>query len=162
ESFQRIVSQWIVSARHPRFRRPYTDLAYQPMLELLGYLRSKGFKNFIVSGGGVEFMRPWTERVYGIPPEQVIGSSIKLPYKLDGGGVPQLQRLAEVDWIDDGPGKPAGIERVIGQRPLLAFGNSDGDREMLEWCAAGGPEHLAALVHHTDAAREWAYDSNST
>jgi hypothetical protein len=161
ETFQRIVTQWIGSARHPRFRRPYTDLAYQPMLELLQFLRAKGFKTFVVSGGGVEFMRPWTERVYGIPPEQVIGSSIKLRYQIDARGVPQLQRLPAVDLINDGPGKPAGIERVIGRQPILAFGNSDGDREMLEWCAAGAGEHLAALIHHTDATREWAYDHDS-
>jgi hypothetical protein len=127
--FLKIVTDWIATARHPRFKRPYTELSYQPMIELLAYLRANGFKTFIVSGGGVEFMRPWTERVYGVPPEQVVGSSIKTKFQMRDGQ-PALFRLPEVNFIDDGSGKPVGINEYIGRRPIAAFGNSDGDLEM--------------------------------
>ncbi len=158
DEFQKIVTEWIETARDPRFKRPYTELVYQPMLELLAYLRANGFKTFIVSGGGVEFMRPWTEKVYGIPPEQVIGSSIKTEFK-EREGVPILFRLPEVNFIDDKAGKPVGINQFIGRRPIAAFGNSDGDLQMLEWTTAGGSTpRLGMIVHHTDADREYAYD----
>jgi phosphoglycolate phosphatase-like HAD superfamily hydrolase len=160
EEFDRIVSEWLAKARHPRFGRPYTELAYQPMLELLAYLRANGFKTYIVSAGGVDFMRPWTERVHGIPPEQVIGSAIKVEYQVrDGRSV--LVRLPEIAFIDDRADKPVGIQRAIGRRPTAAFGNSDGDYEMLRWTTAGPGPRLGLLVHHTDAAREWAYDRDS-
>jgi hypothetical protein len=136
-------------------------MVYQPMLELLGYLRENEFKTFIVSGGGVEFMRAWVERVYGIPPEQVIGSSIKMRFELRDGK-PVLVRLAELNFIDDGPGKPVGIQQHIGRRPVAAFGNSDGDLQMLQWTAAGPGSRLCVVVHHTDAEREWAYDRQSS
>ena len=132
DEFIKIVSDWLATARDPRFKRPYTELIYQPMLELLAYLRANGFKTFIVSGGGIEFMRPWTERVYGIPPEQVVGSSIKTRFEMRDGR-PVLFRLPEINFIDDGPGKPVGINEHIGRRPIAAFGNSDGDLEMLQW-----------------------------
>lgn len=160
DAFEKLVSDWISKARHPRFHCPYTDMVHQPMLELLACLRENGFKVFIVSGGGIEFMRPWTERVYGIPPEQVIGSSIKLKWEMQDGK-PVLMRLPEIDFIDDGPGKPAGIEKFIGRRPIAAFGNSDGDLQMLQWTAAGDGLRFMLLVHHTDETREWAYDRNS-
>jgi phosphoserine phosphatase len=160
EEFDRIVSDWLSKARHPRFDRPYTDLAYQPMLELLAYLRAEGFKTYIVSGGGVDFMRPWAERVYGIPPEQVIGSAIKVEYE-ERDGRPSLNRRPEIEFIDDRAGKPVGIQRAIGRRPIAAFGNSDGDYEMLRWTTAGPGPRLGLIVHHTDAAREWAYDRDS-
>jgi hypothetical protein len=160
EEFERIVTDWLATARHPRFQRPYTELVYQPMLELLAYLRAKGFKTYIVSGGGVEFMRPWVERVYGIPPEQVLGSRIKVKYQLRGGK-PALVRLPEIDFIDDKAGKPVGIYEFIGRRPIAAFGNSDGDFEMLEWTTAGMGRRFGLIVHHTDAEREWAYDRAS-
>jgi hypothetical protein len=150
----------LASARHPRFNRPYTELVYQPMLELLAYLRANGFKTFIVSGGGVEFMRPWTERVYGIPPEQVIGSSIKTKFQMRDGS-PELFRLPEVNFIDDNAGKPVGINEAIGRRPIAAFGNSDGDLEMLQWTTISGGVRFGAIVHHTDAEREYAYDRQS-
>jgi hypothetical protein len=170
EEFERIVKDWLATARHPRFKRAYTDLVYQPMLELLAYLRANGFKTYIVSGGGVEFMRPWTEKVYGIPPEQVVGSSIKLKYIFDGGAAPNwagskppvLERLPEINFVDDNVGKPIGIQQFIGRRPLLAFGNSDGDKQMLEWTAAGSGARLMGLVHHTDGTREYAYDRDAT
>jgi len=158
--FEKIVKDWLATARHPRFKRPFTDLVYQPMLELLGYLRKNGFKTYIVSGGGVEFMRPWTEKVYGIPPEQVVGSSVKLKFEMRDGK-PALMRLPEIDFIDDGPGKPVGIQKFIGRRPIAAFGNSDGDHQMLQWTAAGEGLRFMLLVHHTDAEREWAYDRQS-
>jgi hypothetical protein len=158
--FEQIVLDWIGNATHPRFKRPYTDLVYQPMLELLAYLRANGFKTYIVSGGGIEFMRPWVGKVYGIPPEQVIGSSIKVKYDLRNGR-PMLVRLPEIDFIDDKAGKPVGIHKFIGRRPVAAFGNSDGDLQMLQWTAAGDGERLMLLVHHTDAEREWAYDRES-
>jgi phosphoglycolate phosphatase-like HAD superfamily hydrolase len=158
--FEQGVRDWIGSARHPRFRRAYTDLIYQPMLELLTYLRANQFKTYIVSGGGVEFMRPWVERVYGIPPEQVVGSRAKVKYEVRGG-VPVLLRLPDVDFIDDKAGKPVGIHQVIGRRPVAAFGNSDGDFEMLEWTTSRSGPRFGLLVRHTDAAREWAYDRAS-
>jgi len=158
--FEQAVSEWIVSALHPKTRHLLTEMIYQPMLELLAYLRSNGFKTYIVSGGGIEFMRPWAGRVYGVPPEQVIGSSIKVKFELRESG-PVLVRLPEIDFIDDGIGKPVGIHKFIGRRPALAFGNSDGDLQMLQWTAAGGGLRFMGLVHHTDAEREWAYDRES-
>ncbi|MGD9635730.1 MAG: HAD family hydrolase [Pirellulales bacterium] len=155
--FEQIVSDWLATARHPRFKRPYTSLAYQPMLELLAYLRANEFKTFIVSGGGIEFMRPWTQRVYGIPPYQVVGSSVKTKYELQGD-TPILLRLPEVNFIDDKQGKPIGINQYIGRRPIAAFGNSDGDYEMLRWTTAGDGPRFGLIVHHTDAKREYAYD----
>ncbi|GEP06789.1 haloacid dehalogenase [Methylobacterium oxalidis] len=158
--FAAIVSQWLATARHPRFKRPYIELVYQPMIELLGYLRANEFKTFIVSGGGVEFMRPWTNRVYGVPPEQVIGSSIKTRFEMRDGR-PELYRLAQVNFIDDKAGKPVGINEYIGRRPIAAFGNSDGDLEMLQWTTMSGGARLGLIVHHTDAEREYAYDRNT-
>jgi hypothetical protein len=160
EDFSKLVSQWIATARQPRFKRPYTECVYQPMLELMDYLRANGFTTYIVSGGGVEFMRPWTEKTYGVPPQQVIGSSAKTKFEMQDGK-PILMRLPEVNFIDDGPGKPVGINLFIGRRPIAAFGNSDGDQQMLEWTAAGSGPRFMLLVHHTDAAREYAYDRNS-
>jgi phosphoglycolate phosphatase-like HAD superfamily hydrolase len=161
EAFTTIVADWLNSARHPRFNRPYTALVYQPMLELLAYLRTNGFKTFIVSGGGVEFMRAFAERVYGIPPEQVVGSSGVTKFQLEPDGTPVLMKESKVEFVDDGPGKPVGINRFIGRRPIFAFGNSDGDLQMLEWTVAGSGARFAGLVHHTDAEREWAYDRQS-
>ena len=158
--FDAIVKEWIATARHPRLDRPYTDLVFQPMLELLAYLRANDFKTFIVSGGGVEFMRPWVQDVYGIPPEQVVGSSIKTEFILEDGK-PVLMRLPKIDFIDDKDGKPVGIHKFIGRRPIAAFGNSDGDLQMLQWTAAVDNPYLCVLVHHTDAEREWAYDRES-
>ncbi|MBY3168757.1 HAD family hydrolase [Rhizobium laguerreae] len=156
--FQKVVTDWLASARDPKFKRPYTELVYQPMVELLAYLRANGFKTFIVSGGGVEFMRPWVEKVYGVPPEQVIGSSIKTEFRMQDD-TPTLYRLPEVNFIDDKAGKPVGINQHIGRRPIAAFGNSDGDLQMLQWTTmAGGPARLGVLIHHTDAEREYAYD----
>jgi hypothetical protein len=160
EEFETIVGDWIRTAKHPKTQRLYTEMVYQPMLELLAYLRANGFKTFVVSGGGVEFMRPWTERVYGIPPEQVIGSRAKVRYEVRGG-VPVLLRLAEVDFVDDKAGKPVGIHQMIGRRPIAAFGNSDGDFEMLEWTTSAPGPRLGLIVHHTDGEREWAYDRAS-
>ena len=160
EEFQKIVTDWFATARHPRFKRPYTELSYQPMIELLGYLRANGFKTFIVSGGGIEFMRPWTERVYGVPPEQVVGSSIKTRFQMRDGK-PELFRLPELNFIDDKAGKPVGINEFIGRRPIAAFGNSDGDLEMLQWATISGGARLGLLVHHTDAVREYAYDRDT-
>ena len=154
--FEAIVTDWLDKARHPRFKRRYTELAYQPMLELLAYLRANDFKTFIVSGGGVEFMRPMTEKVYGIPPEQVVGSTIETKYEVKNGK-PVLMRLAKIDFIDDKAGKPVGINKFIGRRPIAAFGNSAGDREMLEWTGAGSGARLMMLVFHDDADREYAY-----
>src|SRR5512144_1663548 len=156
--FEKIVTDWLATARHPRFNRLYAELVYQPMLELLAYLRANGFKTFIVSGGGVEFMRPWAEQVYGVPPEQVVGSSIKTRFEMRHGR-PELFRLPEVNFVDDGPGKPVGINAHVGQRPIAAFGNSDGDLEMLQWATKGASTPcLALIVHHTDGEREYAYD----
>lgn len=154
--FEAIVKDWLANARHPRFKKPYTELTYQPMVELLAYLRANGFKTFIVSGGGVEFMRPMTQAVYGIPPEQVVGSSIKTRYEVRDGK-PVLMRLPEIDFIDDKSGKPVGINKFIGRRPIAAFGNSAGDREMLAWTGAGDGARLMMLVIHDDAKREYAY-----
>ncbi|MGI6852329.1 HAD family hydrolase [Mesorhizobium sp. 1B3] len=159
--FSKLVAGWVETARHPRFDRPYTELVYQPMLELLGYLRDNGFKTFIVSGGGVEFMRVFAERVYGIPPEQVVGSSGIVKFELGPDGKPALVKEPKVEFVDDGPGKPVGINRFIGRRPIFAFGNSDGDQQMLEWTAAGDGARFMGIVHHTDADREWAYDRQS-
>jgi hypothetical protein len=154
--FETIVADWIATAKHPKFKRPYTECVYQPMVELLAYLRANGFKTFIVSGGGIEFMRPWTEKVYGIPPEQVVGSSIKTKYEMRDGK-PVLMRLPEMNFIDDNTGKPVGINSYIGRRPIAAFGNSDGDQQMLEWTQAGDGARLCMLVLHDDAKREYAY-----
>ena len=160
EQFETIVKDWITTARHPETKRLYTEMVYQPMLELLSYLRANGFKTFIVSGGGIEFMRPWSERVYGVPPEQVVGSSIKTKYEIQNGK-PVLMRLAKMNFIDDKAGKPVGINEHIGRRPIAAFGNSDGDIQMLEWASAGDGARLAMLVHHTDDKREFAYDKGT-
>ena len=161
EEFEQVVKDWIASAKHPRFNRPYTECVYQPMLELLVYLRANGFKTYIVSGGGIEFMRPWVERVYGIPPEQVVGSTIKVKYELRDGR-PVLARLPEINFIDDKASKPVGIHYHIGRRPIAAFGNSDGDFQMLEWTTGGSGPRLGLIVHHDDAEREWAYDRKSS
>jgi phosphoglycolate phosphatase-like HAD superfamily hydrolase len=159
--FEAIVKDWLATARHPKFKRPYTELAYQPMRELLAYLRANGFKTYIVSGGGIEFMRPWVEKVYGIPPEQVVGSSIKTKFE-QRDGRPVLVRLPEVDFVDDQAGKPVGIHKFIGRRPIAAFGNSDGDLQMLQWTCAAPGARFCLIVHHTDADREWAYDRHSS
>lgn len=161
EEFRKAVLDWLATARHPRFKRPYTDLVYQPMLELLALLRANQFKTYIVSGGGIEFMRPWTERIYGIPPEQVVGSSGVTRYELRANDQPVLLKEPKVQFIDDGPGKPEGINQYIGRRPVLTFGNSDGDQQMLEWTAAGNGARFMGLVHHTDDVREYAYDRQS-
>jgi phosphoglycolate phosphatase-like HAD superfamily hydrolase len=161
DDFTKTVQDWLGTARHPRFNRPYTDLVYQPMLELLAYLRANGFKTFIVSGGGIEFMRPWTEKTYGIPPEQVVGSSGITKWQMAADGKPSLLKLSKIEFIDDGPGKPVGINRFIGRRPVFAYGNSDGDQQMLEWTAAGAGARFMGIVHHDDAEREWAYDRKS-
>jgi phosphoserine phosphatase len=161
EEFETIVRDWISTAKHPKSGRLYMEMVYQPMLELLAYLRANGFKTFVVSGGGIEFMRPWVEKVYGIPPEQVVGSSIKTKFEMRDGK-PVLVRLPEVNFIDDKEGKPVGIQQHIGRRPIAAFGNSDGDLQMLQWTTAGKGARLALIVHHTDAEREWAYDRTSS
>ena len=161
EEFEQVVKDWGDTARHPTTMRPYTEMVYQPMLEVLAYLRANGFKTFIVSGGGIEFMRPWVERVYGVPPEQVVGSSIKTKFDMRDGK-PVLVRLPELNFIDDKDGKPIGINTHIGRRPIAAFGNSDGDLQMLQWTTAGQGPRFALYVHHTDAEREWAYDRNSS
>ncbi len=160
EEFEKIVKDWVATAKHPKTQRPYTEMVYQPMLEVLAYLRANGFKTFIVSGGGIEFMRPWTEAIYGIPPEQVVGSSIKTKFEMRDGK-PVLVRLPELNFIDDKAGKPVGIHEHIGRRPIAAFGNSDGDLQMLQWTAAGKGARFCLYVHHTDAEREWAYDRES-
>jgi phosphoglycolate phosphatase-like HAD superfamily hydrolase len=158
--YEQAIRDWLKTARHPRFERPYTDLVYKPMQELLAHLRSNGFKTFIVSGGGVEFMRVWSAQAYGIPPEQVVGTIVEVKYGVVDGK-PALTRLPKVAFVDDGPGKPVGIYRAIGRRPIFAFGNSDGDWQMLQWTAAGEGPRFMGLVHHTDAAREYAYDRAS-
>ena len=160
DEFEKIVSEWLMTARHPRFKRPYTEIVYQPMLELLAYLRGNDFKTFITSGGGIEFMRPWSEQVYGVPPEQVVGSSIKTRFEMRDGR-PTLFRVPEINFIDDGPGKPVGINEHVGRRAIAAFGNSDGDLEMLQWATMSGGVRLGLIVHHTDAEREYAYDRQS-
>ena len=161
DEFATIVRDWIATARHPKTGRLYTEMVYQPMLELLAYLRMNGFKTFIVSAGGIEFMRVFSERVYGVPPEQVIGTSIRTKFELREGE-PVLVRLPEINFIDDGEGKPVGIQMHIGRRPVAAFGNADGDLPMLQWTAAGGGPRFCLYVHHTDADREWAYDRKSS
>jgi phosphoserine phosphatase len=160
DEFAAIVTEWIGKARHPKFKRPYTELVYQPMLELIAFLRVNGFKTFIVSGGGIEFMRPWSQTIYGVPPEQVIGSSIKTKFEMRNGS-PVLVRLPEIDFIDDKDGKPVAIQKFIGRRPIAAFGNSDGDLQMLQWTTAGSGRRLGVIVHHDDAQREYAYDRQS-
>jgi len=160
QEFEDIIREWITTAKHPQSGKLFTEMVYQPMLELLEYLRSNGFKTYIVSGGGIEFMRPWAERVYGIPPEQVVGSSIKVEFRMTDAG-PVLVRLPEIDFIDDKAGKPVGIHKFIGRRPILAAGNSDGDLQMLQWTTAGDGVRFGLLVHHTDDEREWAYDRDS-
>ena len=161
DEFTRSVQEWIASAKHPKTGRLLTAMVYQPMLELLAYLRANGFKTFIVSGGGVEFMRPWTEEIYGIPPEQVVGSSGKTSFEMRDG-IPVLMRLPEINFIDDKAGKPVGIHQHIGRRPIAAFGNSDGDLQMLQWTCGGSGPRLCVFVHHTDADREWSYDRKSS
>lgn len=158
--FETLVQEWLASARHPRFDRPYTDLVFQPMLEVLTYLRQNGFKTYIVSGGGVDFLRAWAPAVYGIPPEQIIGSRLKTQFEIRHGE-PVLIRQPEVEFITDKAGKPIAIQQIIGRRPIMAFGNSDGDLQMLQWTTAGQGPRLGVLVHHTDAQREWAYDRQS-
>jgi phosphoserine phosphatase len=160
EEFEKTVSDWMATAKHPKTGKPFTAMVFQPMLELLAYLRANGFKTFIVSGGGIEFMRPWVERVYGIPPEQVVGSSAGLKYELRDGK-PVIVKLPNLVLNDDKEGKPVGIQRHIGRRPIAAFGNSDGDLQMLQWTTAGSGPRFALYVHHTDAEREWAYDRKS-
>jgi phosphoserine phosphatase len=160
EEFSQIVKSWLATAKHPKTGRLYTDMVYQPMLELLTYMRANGFKTYIVSGGGIEFMRPWTQQVYGIPPEQVIGSSIKTKFEIRNG-TPVLTRLPEINFIDDKAGKPVGINQHIGRHPIAAFGNSDGDLQMLQWTTASSGLRFGLIVHHTDAKREWAYDRDS-
>ena len=161
EEFERVAVDWFATAKHPTTGRLYGEMVYQPMLELLAYLRANGFKTLIVSGGGVEFMRAFAERVYGIPPEQIIGSTGKLRFELRNG-VPTLFKLPEVDFVDDKEGKPIAIHRHIGRRPIASFGNSDGDLQMLQYTCAGSGARLCAYIHHTDADREWAYDRTSS
>ncbi len=160
EEFAQIVNDWVSTAKHPTKEKLYTELIYQPMLELLAFLRANDYKTFIVSGGGIDFMRPWTEEIYGIPPEQVIGSSIKTKFEVRDGA-PVLVKIPEMNFVDDKAGKPVGIHEHIGRRPIMAFGNSDGDFQMLEWTTAGSGPRFGLLVHHDDAAREWAYDRES-
>jgi len=162
DEFDRAVLDWTRTARHPRFRRAYTELVFQPMLELLELLRQNDFKIFVVSGGGIDFMRPWMEAVYGVPPERIVGSSGMTRYVVGADGKPALIKDAKVDFVDDGPGKPVGINKFIGRRPIFAFGNSDGDLQMLQWTAAGSGPRFIGIVHHTDADREYAYDRVSS
>lgn len=161
DEFEQIVKDWLANAKHPRFDRPYTDLVYQPMLELLKYLKENNFKTYIVSGGGIEFMRPWVEGVYGIPKDQVIGSSIKTEFVMEDG-IAQIKRSAALDFIDDKAGKPVGINRFIGRKPVFAAGNSDGDLQMLQWTDSNTYPSFQIYIHHTDAEREWAYDRDSS
>ena len=160
EEFKLVVEEWMATAKHPTTGRSFTEMVYQPMLELLDYLRASGFKTFIVSGGGIEFMRPWTEEIYGIPPEQVVGSSIKTTYEVRDGK-PVVVRVPEINFIDDKAGKPVGIHSHIGRRPIAAFGNSDGDFQMIEWTTSGDGARLGVYIHHSDSEREWAYDRDS-
>jgi phosphoserine phosphatase len=160
EEFSQIVKDWINTAKHPKTNKLYKEMVFQPMLELLDYLRANEFKTYIVSGGGIEFMRPWAKEVYGIPPEQVIGSSVKTKFEIKDGK-PVIVRLPEINFIDDKEGKPVAINQFIGKRPIAAFGNSDGDLQMLQWTAAGDGKRFCLIVHHTDADREWAYDRES-
>jgi hypothetical protein len=161
EEFEDIVKEWLSTAHHPRFNRPFTDLVYQPMLELILYLQDNNFKTFIVSGGGIEFMRPWVEDIYNIPRDQVIGSSIKTEFNYNNGN-PVINRLSEIDFIDDKEGKPVGIHKHIGRKPIFCSGNSDGDLAMMQWTASGEGERFMLYLHHTDSIREWAYDKNSS
>jgi len=160
DAYDKAIRDWLEMARHPKFKRPYPELAYRPMQEVLAYLRANGFKTFIVSGGSIEFMRPWAEKTYGIPPEQVIGSVSQVRFDMKDGQ-PVLYRMPKIEFVDDGPGKPVGIYRNIGRRPIAAFGNSDGDLQMLQYTAAGDGARLMLIVHHTDAEREYAYDRKS-
>ena len=160
EQFSGIVANWLNTAKEPRFGRLYTDLVYQPMLELIDYLGANEFKVFIVSGNGADFIRVFAEQTYRIPPERVVGSTTVAEFRVGKAG-PLLIKMPEVEVLSDGPGKPEAIERFIGRRPIFAFGNSDGDKEMLEWTAAGPGERFVGLLHHTDAEREWAYDRTS-
>ena len=160
EEFESIVKTWLSTAKHSRFNRPYTDLVYQPMLELISYLQDNDFKTYIVSGGGIEFMRPWVEDIYNIPRDQVVGSSIKTKFDYNNGN-PVIKRLPEIDFIDDKEGKPVGIHKFIGRKPIFCSGNSDGDLAMMQWTAAGKGSRFMLYVHHTDSTREWAYDRNS-
>ncbi|MFL5192773.1 MAG: HAD family hydrolase [Microvirga sp.] len=160
DEFKQQVKEWLATAKHPRFERRYEELVYQPMLEVLTYMRANGFKTFIVSGGGIEFIRAFAEKSYGIPPDQIVGSSIVTKFERRDGR-PTLFRLPEVNFVDDGPGKPVGINQHIGLRPIAAFGNSDGDLQMLQWTTEAGGRRLGVVVHHTDAEREYAYDRNS-
>ncbi|MCD2180816.1 HAD family hydrolase [Rhizobium sp. GN54] len=160
EAFETIVTNWFATARHPKTGKLYDEMTFVPMIELLDYLRANGFKTYIVSGGGIEFMRPMTEGAYGVPPEQVVGSSIVTEYRVVDDK-PVLERLPKIDFIDDGPGKPVGINTFIGRRPIFAAGNSDGDYEMLRWVTSGNHPSLGIIVHHTDAVREYAYDRES-
>ncbi|TKB45535.1 HAD family hydrolase [Thalassotalea mangrovi] len=161
EEFQQVVKDWITTATHPKTGRKYTDMVYQPMLEVLDYLRANGFKTFIVSGGGIDFLRVWAEQVYGIPPEQVVGTRVKKEFMLNADGGAQIMRQAAIDFVNDKEGKPIGIDNHIGRRPLIAFGNSDGDLAMLQYTMAGEGKRLAVYIHHTDKGREWAYDRES-
>jgi len=161
EEFANVVKSWIETAKHPKYQMRYDQLVYQPMLELLSYLRANGFKTFITSGGGIEFMRVFSQRVYGIPPEQIIGSSIKTKFEMRDGQ-PVLVRLPEINFVDDKDGKPVGINQFIGRRPIAAFGNSDGDLQMLQWTTSGSGLRFALIVHHTDAVREYSYDRQSS
>ena len=160
DEFEQIVRDWLDTTRHPRFDRPFDEMTYQPMVEVLEYLRANGFKTFIVSGGGIAMIRVFAEEAYGIPPEQVVGSSVKTKFEMRNGE-PVIIRLPEMNFIDDKEGKPIGISQHIGRRPIAAFGNSDGDLQMLQWTTAGEGRRFALLVHHTDAEREWAYDRDS-
>jgi phosphoglycolate phosphatase-like HAD superfamily hydrolase len=158
DEFEAQVHDWVARARHPKTNRLFTEMVFQPMLELLSYLRTNGFKTFIVSGGGIEFMRAFAEKTYGVPPEQVIGSSGKLKFEMRNGE-PVLIKIPEIDFVNDNVGKPAAIQKHIGRRPIASFGNSDGDLEMLQWTSAGKGARFGLVVHHTDATREWAYDA---
>lgn len=160
DEFSSTISDWLTTSKHPKTGLRYHQMVYQPMLELLAYLRANDFKTFIVSGGGIDFMRVFAEETYGIPPEQVIGSSIKAKYELRDGK-PVIAKIPELDFIDDKAGKPVGIYQHIGRRPIFAAGNSDGDFEMLEWTTSGDGARFGLYVHHTDAEREWAYDRES-
>ncbi len=161
EEFEGIVEEWLSTVQHPRFNRPFTDLVYQPMLELILYLQDNNFKTFIVSGGGIEFMRPWVEEVYNIPRDQVVGSSIKTEFAFNNGN-PVINRLSEIDFIDDKEGKPVGIQKFIGRKPIFCSGNSDGDLAMMQWTASGEGKRFMLYLHHTDSVREWAYDKKSS
>jgi len=158
--FRQSVQAWIAMAEHPTTQRAYSQMVFQPMLELMDYLRANGFQVYIVSGGGVEFMRAFAEGVYGVPPENTIGSNLGIQLEATEDGL-VLRRVAEVSFVNDKAGKPVGIQRAIGRRPIFAFGNSDGDLQMLQWTVAGDGPSFAGIVHHTDADREWAYDRES-